>query len=141
MTDDQEPRSSRRAADQARVAEEGPAADSQPRASGGPGTPGRDDRGAPAHGDELPYIDDPFSRVWVLFLIAVFGAILLYGILFGRAGLLSPTPTPSPTPIVTPSPAVSPSPPISPTPVVSPTPALSPTPGDETPDASTPAPS
>lgn len=101
--------------------------------------------------DELPWIDDQVSKVWVVLIVAVLSLILLYGILFGRAGMLnpvpSPSPSPSPTPVVTPSappsssptsspsvpasPAASPSPGVSPSPSpgAAPSPARSPSPG------------
>jgi hypothetical protein len=80
--------------------------------------------------EELPYIDDRVSKIWVLLIAATFAAIFAYGILLGRGGLLvpdpTPTPVPSPTPVVTPSPL----PAETPTPGASPTPAASPTPDD-----------
>ena len=76
--------------------------------------------------EELPYVDDRVSRLWVLLIIGVFAAIVAYGVLFGQAGLLSPQPTPSPT--LPPTPVTSPSPPASPTPDGGPTPAVSPSP-------------
>ena len=85
--------------------------------------------------DELPWVEDRVSKLWVLLIVGIFGAILLYGLLFGRAGMLTPVPSPSPSPspsqLVTPSPAVS-------TPAASPTPRLSPSPG--TPPAGSPTP-
>ncbi|CAN5751851.1 hypothetical protein BH24CHL6_BH24CHL6_05610 [soil metagenome] len=84
--------------------------------------------------EELPYVDDRVSKVWVLLIVAVFAAIFAYGVLFGRAGLLTPDPAPSPafspSPIVSPAPGASPSPVTSPTPAASPiaTPAASPSP-------------
>ncbi len=94
--------------------------------------------------DELPYIDDRVSKLWVLLIVVVFAGIFLYGVLLGRAGLLAPSPTespvpglspspgasplgsPSPSPVgspgASPSPAGSPIPPASPAPIVSPTP-------------------
>ena len=63
--------------------------------------------------DELPYADDRVSKVWVALIVAVFAAIFLYGLLLGRGGILSTTPTPEPTP--SPAPSLSPSPGQSPT--------------------------
>lgn len=87
-------------------------------------------RAAPGRAeDELPYVDDRVSKVWVLLIVATFVAIFAYGLLFGQAGMLTPqpTPSPSPTPVVTPSPAGSPSPGTSQTPGATTTPAASPT--------------
>ena len=90
--------------------------------------------------DELPYVDDRVSKIWVLLIVGVFVAIFAYGLLLGQAGLLTTAPTPTPSPTASPtaspttSPAVSPttSPattsPASPSPVVSPSPAASPSP-------------
>jgi hypothetical protein len=157
MTDEQQPRSSRGPAEPAHESEPAPTGsepggDAPPAAETqvGPGTPtsGRRGRGSAAaaarqpaeHHDELPWIDDPVSRVWVLLLIAVFGAIIAYGVLFGRAGLLNQPPAPEPTPIVTP--AASPG---QGTPAASPvqTPDATPagTAGDATPAAPSPPPS
>lgn len=82
--------------------------------------------------DELPYVDDRFSRYWVGAIVATFGVILLYALLFGKAGFFTPpAPTESPAPIVTPGASPSPSPThtfIPPTPERSASPALSPSP-------------
>lgn len=43
-------------------------------------------------------IDDRISQVFVVGVIVVFAAILLYGLLFGAAGVFTPLPTPSPVP-------------------------------------------
>ncbi|MFI5253980.1 MAG: hypothetical protein ACHQ15_00770 [Candidatus Limnocylindrales bacterium] len=67
--------------------------------------------GAPAAAqgaEQLPYVDDRFSKVWVGLIILTFVAILAYGFLAGRGGLLTPQPTPSPTPVVTAAPSPSP---------------------------------
>ena len=92
--------------------------------------------------EELPYIDDRASKVWVLALVGIFVLILAYGLLFGHGGMLSPA-TPSPAPSPTPSPTLSASPrpstsatpagtqhsgpPLTPAPSVTATPAASPT--------------
>jgi hypothetical protein len=61
--------------------------------------------------DELPYIDDRFSKYWVGAIVAVFLLIVAYGILFGKAGALTPpTPSPTPSPSATPSLSASPVP-------------------------------
>ncbi len=84
---------------------------------------------APA-GDELPYVDDRFSKYWVAAIVATFAVILLYALLFGKAGFFTrAAPPESPTPIVTPGASPSPSPThtfIPPTPERSASPALSP---------------
>lgn len=78
--------------------------------------------------DELPWVDDRVSKLWVALVVAVFGLILLYGILFGNAGLLtpvaSPSPSPSQAPVSTPTVRTSPTPRSSPG--VSPSPGSSP---------------
>jgi hypothetical protein len=64
---------------------------------------------AAAPAEQLPYVDDRFSKLWVALIILTFVAILSYGIVAGQGGLLSPGPTPSPTPTLAPSPSPSPS--------------------------------
>ncbi len=76
-------------------------------------------------GDELPWVDDRVSKLWVALIVAVFGLILLYGILLGNAGLLTPVASPSPSPSQ--APVSTPTAPTSPTPRSSP--AVSPSPG------------
>ena len=79
-------------------------------------------RAVAADGDH-PYVDDRVSKVWVALILLVFTGILLYGLLFGRAGMLSsPSPSPSPTPSQSPTPSVT----TSPSPAVSPSPSASP---------------
>lgn len=73
--------------------------------------------------DELPYVDDRVSKVWVALIAAVFALILVYGFLFGKGGFLTPTLPPEPTDSPVPSLSVSPSP--SRTPAVSGTPGAS----------------
>ena len=81
------------------------------------------DRGA-AEPDEVPYIDDRVSKVWVLLIVGVFVAILFYGLLFGKAGMLSPrTPEPTDTPVASATPIVT----LSPAPSASSTPSSAPT--------------
>ena len=87
--------------------------------------------------DELPYVDDRVSKIWVGAIVAVFVLILAYGLLFGKSGALTP-PTPSPTPSPSPTPTLS----ASPVPSVTPTPSISITPTPSSTSASpTPAPS
>ena len=102
----------------------------------------REQRGRTAE-EELPYIDDRATKVWVALIVAVFAGILLFGVLFGRAGMLTTTPSPTPTPIPSPSPTATattpptPSPESSPTPEVSPSPEASPSPaGSPSPEVS-----
>jgi hypothetical protein len=71
--------------------------------------------------EELPYIDDRVSKVWVVLIVGIFVAILFYGLLFGKGGALNPRPQPSPTPILTLAPPTA-SPVASPSVVVSPGP-------------------
>ena len=66
---------------------------------------------APA--DELPYVDDRVSKLWVALIVLVFAAIFIYGLLLGRGGILTTSPSPQPIPSVPPS--ASPSPVRSPT--------------------------
>jgi hypothetical protein len=71
--------------------------------------------------DELPCIDDRASKIWVAAILAVFALILVYGLLFGKSGALTPpTPSPVPTPSRTPAASVTaaPSPSITPIPSV-----------------------
>ena len=111
-----------------------------------------DDRVGREPADELPWVDDRASKIWVALIVGVFGMILLYGILLGDAGVLTPVASPTPAtpeaPISTPtgparttspaSPTVLPSP-RSPVPSVGPSvpasPAASP-PAASPPDAS-----
>jgi len=63
-------------------------------------------RAATVHSeDELPYIDDRVSKIWVGLIIAVFAAIFVYGLLLGRGGILTTNPSPEPT---APPPSVAP---------------------------------
>lgn len=82
--------------------------------------------------EEVPYVDDRVSKLWVLLIAAVFAAILIFGLLFGRAGLLAPGPSPSPSPVVSPGLGPSPSPAGVPSPVVSPGPTSAPSPAAPT---------
>jgi hypothetical protein len=83
--------------------------------------------------DELPYVDDRVSKIWVGAIVAVFALILAYGLLFGKAGALTP-PTPSPTP----SPSAAPTATASPAPSASQTaaPSITITPAPTVPSAS-----
>ena len=83
--------------------------------------------------DELPYIDDRASKVWVAAIVAIFALIVAYGLLFGKGGALNPptpSPTPSPTPTATathtpgPSPSTTPAPSITTAPTIMQTPPL-----------------
>jgi hypothetical protein len=81
---------------------------------------------ATAATDQLPYVDDRVSRFWVLAIAATFAAILLYGLMLGRGGFLTPIAAPTPTLAPTPSPVVSPSPSPSASPSASASPSGSP---------------
>ena len=90
--------------------------------------------------EDHPYVDDRVSKVWVALILLVFAGILLYGLLFGKAGMLSqasPSPSATPSQSATPSVTISPSPGGSPsaTPSVSPSdsPGTSPTSGSPSP--------
>jgi hypothetical protein len=67
--------------------------------------------GKPVTADDLPYVDDRVSKIWVGAIIATFLLILAYGFFLGKGGLLTTTPAPSPSPSPAPSssPSVSPS--------------------------------
>ena len=90
--------------------------------------------------EELPYIDDRVSKVWVALIVAVFAGILLFGVLFGRAGMLTTTPSPTATPIPSPSPTATATTPPTPSPVSSPTPEVSPSPESSPSPAGSPSP-
>ncbi len=60
--------------------------------------------------DELPYIDDAVSKLFVGAIVLVFAGILLYALLLGKGGALSPPPTDRPTREPTPVVSISPSP-------------------------------
>lgn len=66
--------------------------------------------------DELPHADDRVSKLWVGLIVATFIVILIYGLLFGRGGVLTPQPTeeptdsPAPSVLLTPSPVRTPGP-------------------------------
>jgi hypothetical protein len=53
--------------------------------------------------DELPYVDDRVSKIWVVLIAVVFAAIFIYGLLLGRGGILTTSPTPEPSPSRPPS--------------------------------------
>lgn len=61
-----------------------------------------------AERETVPYIDDPWTKVFVGLVIVVFVAIFLNAFLLGRGGLLTTTPSPSPAPSVTATPVPSP---------------------------------
>jgi hypothetical protein len=60
--------------------------------------------------EQAVHIDDRISAIYVLAAIAVFVAILLYGIVAGNGGLLTSPPSPSPSPSPVPSASAEPSP-------------------------------
>ena len=58
--------------------------------------------------EELPYIDDPVSKWWIVIIVAVFALIFSWAILFGAGGIFDglldanePTPSAEPTLIAT----------------------------------------
>ena len=66
--------------------------------------------------EEIPYIDDRVSKIWVGAIASIFVLILLYGLLFGKSGMFSPPPptdeplpTDTPVPSLTAAPSTSPS--------------------------------
>ena len=60
--------------------------------------------------EQLPYVDDRFSKYWVAAIIVTFVAIVGYGIFLGQGGILTPLPSPTPTLATAPSASPSPSP-------------------------------
>jgi hypothetical protein len=80
--------------------------------------------------DEHRYVDDRVSKYWIAAIVAVFALILLYGLLFGHAGMFSPPPpTEEPLPTDTPVPSLTaaPSPSAAPTTTAAPSITLAPT--------------
>jgi hypothetical protein len=86
---------------------------------------------AAARPDELPYVDDRFSKLWVLAIVGVFALIFLNAIFLGNGGLLTASPSASPS--ITQSASPSGSPPASPSTAPSSSPSGSPS---ASPDAS-----
>jgi hypothetical protein len=85
--------------------ETGPTTSAQPR-----GREARRLRGRPATppatvSEQAVHIDDRISKLFVAGTVAVFVLILLNGLLLGRNGALSPTPTPTPVPSATAAPS------------------------------------
>ena len=86
---------------------------------------------APTLSEIAVHVNEPWSKIFVIAAIAVFVAIMLNGLLLGKGGLLTGTPTsqPSASAIASPSgsasPATSASPVASPSPVPSASPAAS----------------
>ena len=90
----------------------------RPSASVAVGRPGTGPSSAASPSDIAVHIDDRISAVFVLAAIAVFVGILLFGILVGTGGVLTPvaTPTPSVSPGPTSSVGTSPGPSAPPSP-------------------------
>jgi hypothetical protein len=63
----------------------------------------------PSPSDQAVHIDDRISKLFVVATVVVFLLIFLNGLLLGRGGALSPSPTPRPTPSATASPSAGPS--------------------------------
>jgi hypothetical protein len=57
--------------------------------------------------DELPYVDDPISKIFVASMVVVFSGIFIYALLFGKAGALTPEKTRAPSPSPAPSVSIS----------------------------------
>ena len=94
--------------------------------------------------DELPYIDDRASKIWVAAIVAIFALIVAYGLLFGKGGALNPptpSPTPSPTPAATATHTAGPSPSLTVAPSGTPRPSVTAGPSATPPVSPTPAPS
>ncbi len=73
------------------------------------GTPPGQKAAAPTAADDAVHVTDRASAYFVIGIVAVFAAILLYALLFGNNGLVSDvlaTPKPAATPIVTLAPTV-----------------------------------
>lgn len=64
----------------------------------------------PTPSDQAVHIDDRISKIFVLAAVGVFVLIILNGLLLGRGGTLSASPSPSPVASVSASPAASTSP-------------------------------
>jgi hypothetical protein len=45
---------------------------------------------------EIPYIDDPVSRIWVAAVVGLFVLVFAYAALLGHGGILTPKQTPIP---------------------------------------------
>ena len=58
---------------------------------------------APSPSEIAVHVREDWSRAYVLIVVIVFVGILLYGLILGHGGLLTPLPTPSPEPSETPS--------------------------------------
>lgn len=58
--------------------------------------------------EPAPYLDDPWSKVFVVAVILVFALVFANAFLLGKGGLLTATPSPTPAPVVTPSPSPAP---------------------------------
>jgi hypothetical protein len=65
---------------------------------------------APTPSELAVRVNEPWSKIFVLASVAVFVGILLYGMLGGKGGFLTPIATPTPVPTATASPSVAPSP-------------------------------
>jgi hypothetical protein len=64
---------------------------------------------APTPSEVAVRIQDRASQIFVGAVVAVFAGILLYGLILGSGGLLTPRPTPRPTPVATPASSAAPS--------------------------------
>jgi hypothetical protein len=84
-------------------------------------------RRAPTPSEIAVHVNEPWSRIFVLVAIGVFVLILLNGLLLGRGGLITGTPTPRPSASesATPSPSASGSAPASASPSAAESPAAS----------------
>jgi hypothetical protein len=107
---------------------------------------------APTLSEQAVHIDDRPTAVFVIAIVAVFAAILVYGLLLGQKGFISgffptptpivtPTPAPTATPTATPVPSVTVAPSASASAAPSVTPAASATPAPTATPAASPSPS
>ena len=92
---------------------------------------------APGGAEQVPYIDDPWTKWFVLLVTAVFVAIFLNAVFLGHGGLLTTTPSPSPTPVASASPSPSPTTSPSSTASASPAPSASGSPAAASPTPAT----
>jgi hypothetical protein len=78
----------------------------------GKGAPAKGPVAAPSVAQEAVHVSDRASAVFVIVVVGVFVAIILYGLLFGHSGFVTDvmaTPTPVPTVPATAAPTVAPS--------------------------------
>ena len=83
---------------------------------------------APTPSEVATRVTDPASRIFVIGSVVVFVAILVFGLVGGHGGLLTPSPTHRPSPSAAPSVSAAPSPSAAPARSATPSAAASPSP-------------